>query len=195
MRIIYKSNKPECVVANHRPLTEAEGEELYYKRDFEFKLPYPCLNDFESNFAPTQINSSINSDEILSSNDIKLTPLDSNLTLKSQTNTNTNAKRTSRPTNSIITTSNNTKINSASKAKSAKYSKSQLIQQRAQQHAQLQFQQQQQQQQHQQQQLHHSQIYNNQYIDASSTSINHPNIYHSNESYQFNSNYSWGMIF
>ena len=50
MRIIYKSNKPECALANHRPLTNEEGEELFYKRGFEFKLPYPCLYDFESNF-------------------------------------------------------------------------------------------------------------------------------------------------
>ena len=35
-----------------------EGEELYYKRGTEFKLPYPCLYDFDTNF-----NSNINDDE------------------------------------------------------------------------------------------------------------------------------------
>ncbi|CAF0742575.1 unnamed protein product [Didymodactylos carnosus] len=50
MRIIYKSNKPDCVIANHRPLTNEEGQELYYKRGSEFKLPYPCLYDFDTTF-------------------------------------------------------------------------------------------------------------------------------------------------
>ncbi|CAM2696530.1 unnamed protein product [Rotaria socialis] len=58
MRIIYKSNKPDFVIANHRPLTDDEGEELFYKRGTEFKLPYPCLYDFDTNF-----NSTINDDE------------------------------------------------------------------------------------------------------------------------------------
>lgn len=51
MRIIYKSNKPDFVIANHRPLTDDEGEELFYKRGTEFKLPYPCLYDFDTNFS------------------------------------------------------------------------------------------------------------------------------------------------
>ncbi|CAF1674975.1 unnamed protein product, partial [Adineta ricciae] len=58
MRIIYKSNKPDFVIANHRPLTDDEGEELFYKRGTEFKLPYPCLYDFDTNF-----NSNVNDEE------------------------------------------------------------------------------------------------------------------------------------
>ncbi|CAF0763061.1 unnamed protein product, partial [Didymodactylos carnosus] len=50
MRIIYKSNKPDFVIANHRPLTDEEGQELFYKRGSEFKLPYPCLYDFDTSF-------------------------------------------------------------------------------------------------------------------------------------------------
>lgn len=30
-----------------------EGEELFYKRGTEFKLPYPCLYDFDTNFTST----------------------------------------------------------------------------------------------------------------------------------------------
>ncbi len=38
--------------------SDDEGEELFYKRGTEFKLPYPCLYDFDTNF-----NSTINDDE------------------------------------------------------------------------------------------------------------------------------------
>ncbi|CAF3049904.1 unnamed protein product [Rotaria sp. Silwood2] len=92
MRIIYKSNKPDFVIANHRPLTDDEGEELFYKRGTEFKLPYPCLYDFDTNF-----NSTINDDE--------------NYTLKHHTslikNSNTNLSLTI--TNNTRTTKKNSK--------------------------------------------------------------------------------------
>jgi hypothetical protein len=38
--------------------SDDEGEELFYKRGTEFKLPYPCLYDFDTNF-----NSNLNDDE------------------------------------------------------------------------------------------------------------------------------------
>lgn len=33
--------------------SDDEGEELFYKRGTEFKLPYPCLYDFDTNFTST----------------------------------------------------------------------------------------------------------------------------------------------
>ncbi|KAI3385969.1 hypothetical protein SNEBB_011259 [Seison nebaliae] len=47
MRVMYKNNKPEFIIANHRPLSSEEGIELFFKRGSEFKLPYPCLYDFD----------------------------------------------------------------------------------------------------------------------------------------------------
>lgn len=41
--------------------SDDEGEELFYKRGTEFKLPYPCLYDFDTNF-----NSAGNDDETYS---------------------------------------------------------------------------------------------------------------------------------
>ncbi len=38
--------------------SDDEGEELFYKRGTEFKLPYPCLYDFDTNF-----NSTLTDDE------------------------------------------------------------------------------------------------------------------------------------
>jgi hypothetical protein len=38
--------------------SDDEGEELFYKRGTEFKLPYPCLYDFDTNF-----NSTLNDEE------------------------------------------------------------------------------------------------------------------------------------
>jgi hypothetical protein len=52
-------------------LSNQEGEELFYKRGFEFKLPYPCLYDFESNFSSSvhanSQSSNENSKNVLSS--------------------------------------------------------------------------------------------------------------------------------
>ncbi|RNA40819.1 aryl hydrocarbon receptor [Brachionus plicatilis] len=117
MRIIYKSNKPECIIANHRPLTNEEGEELYYKRGSEYKLPYPCLYDFESNFGGA-INSYEASKNFSSDNQSKQTVLMQN---------SKNSKQNCAP---------NSATPSPMKTKSSKTNKAQLIQQRAQQHAQ-----------------------------------------------------------
>nr|UVG61500.1 aryl hydrocarbon receptor [Brachionus plicatilis] len=117
MRIIYKSNKPECIIANHRPLTNEEGEELYYKRGSEYKLPYPCLYDFESNFGGA-INSYEASKNFSSDNQSKQTVLMHN---------SKNSKQNCAP---------NSATPSPMKTKSSKTNKAQLIQQRAQQHAQ-----------------------------------------------------------
>lgn len=95
MRIIYKSNKPECIIANHRPLSNDEGEELYYKRGFEYKLPYPCLNDFDGSFNGI-INSLTNPDtNRLSSNSSSL--LKTKATSSSSNNTNKTDKQQQRP--------------------------------------------------------------------------------------------------
>jgi len=92
MRIIYKSNKPDFVIANHRPLTDDEGEELFYKRGTEFKLPYPCLYDFDTNF-----NSTINDDEnySLKNHSSLIKSSNTNLSL-SLTNTSRTTKKVSK---------------------------------------------------------------------------------------------------
>ena len=187
-------------------LSEEEGEELFYKRGFEFKLPYPCLNDFETNFGNSCQSSNNNNNnnnnygEVLpnNNNSIKASPSQPNsessmiLTEKPQNNTNTQAKRHAKATNStpsslLATHAHSNNSSQAPKSKSNKYSKNQLIQQRAQQHAQQQF--------HQQ----HNQLFTNQFgenILQNSTS----QAYHANESsnnlalnqnsaYKFNSNY------
>ncbi len=85
MRVIYKSNKPEYIVANHRSLTSDEGEELLYKRGVEFKLSYPCMYDFESNFGSILKNNCPNEDALrLTSNTTasSLKPVQANLSTR-----------------------------------------------------------------------------------------------------------------
>ncbi|CAF0720721.1 unnamed protein product [Adineta steineri] len=94
MRIIYKSNKPDFVIANHRPLTDDEGEELFYKRGTEFKLPYPCLYDFDTNF-----NSNINDDENYS-----LKHHSTLINKNSNTNLSISTTNTTRPTKKVSKT-------------------------------------------------------------------------------------------
>ncbi|CDS37109.1 aryl hydrocarbon receptor [Echinococcus multilocularis] len=43
LRIVYKDNKADHIVAIHRKLDDAEGNELYYRRNSEYKLPFPLL--------------------------------------------------------------------------------------------------------------------------------------------------------
>ena len=108
---------------------------MYYKRGFEFKLPYPCLYDFESNFgASTGLNGyndktpSHNGAESASSGPKQAQP-------------NSGPTKTNK---SLSSTASSSSSNSSSplptKTKSTKYNKAQLIQQRAQQHAQQQLQ-------------------------------------------------------
>lgn len=159
MRVIYKSNKPECTLANHRPLTTEEGEELFYKRGFEFKLPYQCLYDFDSNIlgANTTVNNSnINENQVQSSLSSILNNNSSN-SVKQASNKQSSQSLKTQSSSSSSSTSKTSQKN-PNKTKSSKQSKAQLIQQRAQQHAQQQLQLQQQQQQ--QQRLIQSSNYN-----------------------------------
>ncbi|VDK31471.1 unnamed protein product [Taenia asiatica] len=43
LRIVYKDNKADHIVAIHRKLDDTEGNELYYRRNSEYKLPFPLL--------------------------------------------------------------------------------------------------------------------------------------------------------
>ncbi len=105
MRIIYKSNKPECIVANHRLLTSDEGEELFYKRGVEFKLSYTSLHDFEANFGGPLTNAS--------SDDSRFTNAASNLLKPVQTNS-------MRPAESIKSEPGYTVYQTSSKSASTK---------------------------------------------------------------------------
>jgi hypothetical protein len=46
--LIKKQKIPSVLFS---PSSDDEGEELFYKRGTEFKLPYPCLYDFDTNFS------------------------------------------------------------------------------------------------------------------------------------------------
>ncbi len=72
-----------------------EGEELYYKRGTEFKLPYPCLYDFDTNF-----NSTINDEENYS-----LKP-HSTIIKNSNTNSSLSLTNNTRATKKISKTTN-----------------------------------------------------------------------------------------
>ncbi|VDL34788.1 unnamed protein product [Hymenolepis diminuta] len=43
LRIVYKDNKADHIIAIHRKLDDSEGNELYYRRNSEYKLPFPLL--------------------------------------------------------------------------------------------------------------------------------------------------------
>uniref|UniRef100_A0A5K3F0X1 Aryl hydrocarbon receptor n=1 Tax=Mesocestoides corti TaxID=53468 RepID=A0A5K3F0X1_MESCO len=43
LRVVYKDNKADHIVAIHRKLDDTEGNELYYRRNTEYKLPFPLL--------------------------------------------------------------------------------------------------------------------------------------------------------
>jgi hypothetical protein len=75
--------------------SDDEGEELFYKRGTEFKLPYPCLYDFDTNF-----NSTINDDEnnySLKHHSSLIKTSNTNISL-SISNTSRPPKKTSKPT-------------------------------------------------------------------------------------------------
>jgi hypothetical protein len=90
-----------------------EGEELFYKRGTEFKLPYPCLYDFDTNF-----NSSINDDEHYSlkhqSTLIKSSNTNISIPSSTPTNTNSRAKKLSKTTTTKQPTINHFTSNSSS---------------------------------------------------------------------------------
>ena len=91
--------------------SDDEGEELYYKRGTEFKLPYPCLYDFDTNF-----NSTINDDENYSlksqSTLIKAPNTNSSLSLTNTTrSTKKPAKTTTINTSTTTPTSKSATIN------------------------------------------------------------------------------------
>lgn len=80
--------------------SDDEGEELYFKRGTEFKLPYPCLYDFDTNF-----NSTINDEEnySLKSQSTLIKPANPSLALTSNT----------RPTKKLAKTTATTAIKPA----------------------------------------------------------------------------------
>ncbi|KAM7542155.1 hypothetical protein Aperf_G00000009177 [Anoplocephala perfoliata] len=43
LRIVYKDNRADHIIAIHRKLDDTEGNELYYRRNSEYKLPFPLL--------------------------------------------------------------------------------------------------------------------------------------------------------
>ena len=182
-------------------LREEEGEELFYKRGFEFKLPYPCLNDFESSFV-NGVQSTNSFNEISNNNNIKANLVqknsDSNQTQKIHLPTTSQAKKANK-TNNILNSvppvlltsldipfsANNT--NMSAKSKSAKNSKNQ---ERC--HNKQQFQQ--------HSQLH--QFYTSQFVDGlmsngpqanqNNFAISESNFAEMNQNlgYKFNSNYN-----
>jgi hypothetical protein len=75
--------------------SDDEGEELFYKRGTEFKLPYPCLYDFDTNF-----NSTINDDEnySLKNHSSLIKTSNQNLSLSIPNNTTRSTKKISKTT-------------------------------------------------------------------------------------------------
>ncbi|VDK84553.1 unnamed protein product [Dibothriocephalus latus] len=43
LKVVYKNNKQDRIIAIHRKLDDSEGNELYYRRNSEYKLPFPLL--------------------------------------------------------------------------------------------------------------------------------------------------------
>ncbi|BHF68653.1 hypothetical protein SprV_0301169200 [Sparganum proliferum] len=43
LKVVYKNSKKDRIIAIHRKLDESEGNELYYRRNSEYKLPFPLL--------------------------------------------------------------------------------------------------------------------------------------------------------
>ena len=78
--------------------SDDEGEELFYKRGTEFKLPYPCLYDFDTNF-----NSNLNEEENYS-----LKHHSSSLMKTSNINSSLPISTNSRPTKKIPKTTTTT---------------------------------------------------------------------------------------
>ena len=124
-----------------------EGEELYYKRGYDFKLPYPCLYDFEN----TAFSGSTPISYAETSSVLSMATAAPSIAAISSKSTSELTTLPASSTKTIPTSNHATKGTSLKstqlKAKSAKHNKAQLIQQRAQQHAQQQLHSQQQQQQ------------------------------------------------
>jgi hypothetical protein len=183
--------------------SEEEGEELFYKRGFEFKLPYPCLNDFEANFGNVT-QSSNNFIEISNNTNVKSALIqknsDSNLTQKPQQTVPNHAKRISKSSNAsnsstvspLTTHENTTSIMSNNLGPKIKSTKNTKNQDRGQTNNKQQF--------HHHSQLH--QIYNSQYVDNGVSNGTLPtqnnycldessnfSVLNQNLAYKFNSNY------
>lgn len=157
-----------------------EGEELYYKRGSEFKLPYPCLYDFEASFGGalggyTESSASSNNKSFSSeTSSSKPQPQSTSQTIQ----------KSSAKTSIPATISAPTSSTSGIKTKSSKHNKAQLIQQRAQAHAQQQLSMQQLQQNYQNYQLNDNQLPSNPASAQNQTGYKFNSSYMTNQAHQ-----------
>lgn len=82
--------------------SDDEGEELFYKRGTEFKLPYPCLYDFDTNF-----NSNLTDEEnysLKTHSTLMKTNSNANISLPINSNNNNTNNNTTRSTKKISKT-------------------------------------------------------------------------------------------